>query len=134
MTCLLQAQNAEQGNLNIEDKSSGEELPNFIQEDLDLSSEEDSSDFTLEQLEDEIKNNKIQDYRLRYVAQYLRLVEKGNSKVKPSRVLAESLNRGPWMSILIRSWASQFKKNGELVYIKLVFVIILNTRNYFGYS
>ncbi|CAH1762358.1 7795_t:CDS:2 [Entrophospora sp. SA101] len=74
--------NVEQGDLNIEDKSSEEELPNFSEENFDESSEEDSSDFTLEQLEDEIKNNKIQDYRLRYVAQYLRLVENGGLKME----------------------------------------------------
>ncbi|CAH1771339.1 15364_t:CDS:1, partial [Entrophospora sp. SA101] len=41
-------------NLNLEDESS--EVPsNFIQENFDEFSEEDSSNFTLEQLEEEIK-------------------------------------------------------------------------------
>jgi hypothetical protein len=35
--------------------------------------------------------------------------------METSKVLAESLNHGPWMSRLIRSWASQYKKNGELI-------------------
>src|SRR5207248_11778346 len=60
----------------------------------------------------------IQDYRLRYVAQYLRLVENGGSKMEVSKMLAESINHGPWMSRLIRSWASQYKKNGTLVFSK----------------
>jgi hypothetical protein len=32
-----------------------------------------------------------------------------------SKMLAESLNCGPWMSRLIRSWTSQYKKKGMLV-------------------
>ncbi|CAG8559580.1 10897_t:CDS:2 [Dentiscutata heterogama] len=77
------------------------------------SSEEETSKYTLSELEQKIKNG-TQDFRLQYTAQYLRLVESGLTRAQASNTISTSLNRGPWTARLIRTWGNQYTKTGTI--------------------
>ena len=62
-----------------------------------------------------MQQKKINDIRLQYVAQYLRLIKNGHSKLSASQLISESINHGPWMARLIRSWANQYLSDGALL-------------------
>ncbi|CAJ0625471.1 3540_t:CDS:2, partial [Entrophospora sp. SA101] len=88
------------------------EIRHFFEDDDD--SDNKIPFFTLENLEINLKNKSISDYRLQYVAQYLRLVNNGYAKITASEIISKSINHGLWMARLIRSWAIQYQKNGEI--------------------
>ncbi|CAG8646497.1 15974_t:CDS:2 [Cetraspora pellucida] len=77
------------------------------------SSEEETSKYTLSELEQKIKNE-IQDLRLQYTAQYLRLVKSGLTRAQASNTISTSLNHGPWTARLIRTWGNQYTKTGTI--------------------
>ncbi|CAG8712705.1 3004_t:CDS:2, partial [Cetraspora pellucida] len=81
------------------------------------SSEEETSEYTLSELEQKIKNG-IQDLRLQYTAQYLRLVESGLTRVQASNTISILLNRGSWTAHLIRTWGNQYTKTGTIQALK----------------
>ncbi|CAG8794523.1 8355_t:CDS:1, partial [Racocetra persica] len=67
------------------------------------SSEEETSEYTLSELEQQIKN-RAQDLRLQYIAQYLWLKESGLTRVQASNIISTLLNHGSWTACLIRTW------------------------------
>ena len=94
----------------INNTSSDYELP-F--ETIESSDEEDNS-FTLASLDVLLKKNS--DVRLRIVSQFLHLIQDQEfSKLSASNLLAHSVNRGPWHAQVIRSWAKQWLKKGEII-------------------
>jgi hypothetical protein len=96
--------------LPVNNASSDYELP-F--ETIESSDEEDNS-FTLASLDALLKKNS--DVRLRIVSQFLHLIQDQEfSKLSASDLLARSVNRGPWHARVIRSWAKQWSKRGEII-------------------
>ncbi|CAG8688758.1 9480_t:CDS:2, partial [Racocetra persica] len=61
------------------------------------SDEKKDFEYSLSELEKTIKNS-TQDIWLQYVAQYLRLVESGFTKMEASNIISTLLNRGPWIA------------------------------------
>ncbi|CAH1769847.1 1553_t:CDS:2, partial [Entrophospora sp. SA101] len=72
------------------------EIRHFFEDDDD--SDNKIPFFTLENLEINLKNKSISDYRLQYVAQYLRLVNNGYAKITASEIISKSINHGLWMA------------------------------------
>ena len=50
------------------------------------------------------------------MSQFLYLIQDQEfSKLSASNLLAHSVNRGPWHARVIRSWAKQWSKKGEII-------------------
>jgi hypothetical protein len=109
------------GSKKITDMFSTNEVaePNTDNDDLTLDdiydSRDDDEEFTLESLDLLLKTKK-DDLWLRTVSQFLHLVQdQGFTRMEASNFLAQSLNKGPWQSRLIRSWANQWLNNGMII-------------------
>ena len=93
--------------------ASGDSGDSSDYETIESSDEEDNS-FTLASLDVLLKKNS--DVRLQIVSQFLHLIQdQGFSKLSASNLLAHSVNRGPWHAWVIRSWAKQWSKKGEII-------------------